>query len=84
MVSDSTGVPPRFATAAGFVQEPYGVFEGPSLYGPVERIDSRGFRQLFAEAPKRPLGFRFGYGDVGRRAHLIVTKRAEKAGRTAP
>jgi hypothetical protein len=84
MVSDSTGVPPRFATAAGFVQEPYGVFEGPSLYGPVERLDSLGFRQLFAESPKRPLGFRFGYGDVGRRAHLIVTRKAAKAEPASP
>lgn len=75
MVSDSTGIPPRFATAAGFVQEPYGVFEGPSVYGPVQKLDSRGFRMLFAESPKRPLEFRFGYGDVGRRAHLIVTKK---------
>jgi hypothetical protein len=79
MVSDSTGVPPRFATAAGFVQEPYGVFEGPSAYGPVQKLDSRGFRQLFAESPKRPLAFRFGYGDVGRRAHLIVTKKPARA-----
>ncbi len=32
MISDSTGLPPRFATAAGFVQDTYGVFDGPGAF----------------------------------------------------
>src|SRR4029453_4941585 len=49
MISDSTGIPPRFATAAGFVQDTWGKFDGPARYGPIEPRDSRDFRKLFAE-----------------------------------
>lgn len=75
MISDSTGIPPRFATAAGFVQDTFGKFDGPARYGPIEPWDARDFRKLFAENPKRDLGFQFGYADVHRQIHLVVTRR---------
>jgi hypothetical protein len=75
MISDSTGIPPRFATAAGFVQETWGKFDGPARYGPIEPWDARDFRKLFAENPKRDLGFQFGYADIHRQIHLVVTRK---------
>jgi hypothetical protein len=75
MISDSTGVPPRFAQAAGFVQDTFGVFDGPAPFGPIEALDGRAFRRLFAENPKRPLPFKFGYGDVHHRSHLVVMRK---------
>jgi hypothetical protein len=77
MISDSTGIPPRFATAAGFVQDTFGKFDGPARYGPIEPWDSRDFRRLFAENPKKELGFQFGYADVHRQIHLVVTRKAD-------
>jgi hypothetical protein len=77
MISDSTGIPPRFASAAGFVQDTWGKFDGPARYGPIEPRDAHDFRKLFAENPKRDLGFQFGYADVHRQIHLVVTRRAD-------
>lgn len=76
MISDSTGIPPRFATAAGFVQDTFGKFDGPARYGPIEPRDAHDFRKLFAENPRKDLGFQFGYADVHRQIHLVVTRRA--------
>ena len=37
--------------------------------------DSRDFRKLFVDNPKKDLGFQFGYADVHRQIHMIVTRR---------
>lgn len=84
MVSDSTGVPPRYASAAGFVQETYGVFEGPARYGPVEPLDSAAFKKLFADNPKRPLPMQFGYTDRHHQAHLVVMHKPSPGAPPAP
>jgi hypothetical protein len=76
MISDSTGIPPRFARAAGFVQDTFGIFDGPAPFGPIEPMDGHAFRRLWAENPRRPLPFKFGYGDVHHRSHLLVTRKA--------
>ena len=76
MISDSTGVPPRYASAAGFVQDTFGIFDGPAPFGPIEALDGHAFRRLFAENPRRPLPFKFGYGDVHHRSHLVVMRKA--------
>jgi hypothetical protein len=75
MVSDSTGIPPRIAGPAGFVQDTYGVFDGPALFGAPDARDSRDVRRLFATQPKRELAFRYGYPDRSGHAHMIVTRR---------
>lgn len=75
MISDSTGIPPRFAKAAGFVQDTFGTFDGPAPFGPVEALDGHAFRRLFAENPKRALPFKFGYGDVHHRHHMVVMRK---------
>jgi hypothetical protein len=79
MISDSTGIPPRFAKAAGFTQDTYGRFDGPARYGPIEPWDARDFRVLFAQNPPRKLTFQFGYADVHRQIHMVVMRRAEKS-----
>lgn len=76
MISDSTGIPPRHAAPAGFVQETYGTFDGPFLEANTK--DSEDFCALWAGQPKRELKFRYGYVDVLRQNHLLVTRRAAK------
>jgi hypothetical protein len=78
MLSDSTGIPPAFATKAGMVQETYGTFTGAFLPG-VEGSE-RGkrhaddFRALWTKNKRRKLPFRFGYVDVAKKPHLVVTR----------
>jgi hypothetical protein len=71
MVSDSTGVPPRFARKAGFKQTTYGTFTGAYL-GASEK-ENEAFRSLWNGQPKRKLGFRFGYPDAAGNVHLMIT-----------
>jgi|JI10StandDraft_1071094.scaffolds.fasta_scaffold17122_8 hypothetical protein len=73
MISDSTGVPPRFARKAGFTQTTYGRFAGSFL--PAGAGDNDAFRTLWAKQPRRPLPFRYGYPDSEGRYHLMVTMR---------
>jgi hypothetical protein len=75
MVSDSTGIPPRFAVAAGLVQQTYGQFDGPAPFGLTNARDAMDFKHLFASQPAHDLPFRYGYPDRDGHAHLIVTKR---------
>jgi hypothetical protein len=81
MISDSTGIPPRFAQAAGFVQDTFGIFDGPAPFGPIEPLDGHAFRHLWAENPKRALPFKFGYGDVHHRSHMMIMRRGAVADR---
>ncbi len=76
MLSDSTGIPPAYATAAGMVQETYGRFAGAFLEGAEERGQkhAEAFRQLWQKNPKRALPVRFGYVDMNKQAHLLVTR----------
>lgn len=76
MLSDSTGVPPDPARAAGMVQETYGRFGSAFLDGARGRKHEDAFRALWKAQPKRPLPFRFGYVDGGGSAHLLVTRPA--------
>jgi hypothetical protein len=74
MVSDSTGIPPGIAVPAGFVVESYGRFSG-SFLGANATYNEE-FRRLFKSQPFRPLPFRYGYLDAGRRYHMVVARRA--------
>jgi hypothetical protein len=73
MLSDSTGIPPQYASAAGFEQETYGKFDGPFLEANAK--DAEDFCALWSSQPKRDLTFRYGYVDVLRQNHLLVTRR---------
>lgn len=75
MISDTTGIPPRFARAAGFVQDAYGTYDGPDPYGPSAGRDVEDFSELFRRAPTRPLPFWYGYPDKDHHGLLVVTRR---------
>lgn len=77
MVSDSTGIPPRFAKPAGFTQQTYGTFDGPAAFGLYNDGDGRDFKALFKAQPSRELAFRYGYPDRDGHAHMIVTTRSK-------
>jgi hypothetical protein len=75
MVSDSTGIPPRYAQPAGYSQDTYGTFDGPAPFGLYDDKDANDFKHLFSSEPSRELAFRYGYPDRDGHAHLIVTRR---------
>jgi len=80
MVSDATGLSPKYGKSAGFEYETYGTFERSEMdagapYSPV-------WAKMFKDQPRRTLGFRFGYPDFKFRNHLIIMRRtAKSAGR---
>ena len=78
MVSDSTGLPPRIAGPAGFTQDTYGTFDGPSPFGDPDGHDADDLKKLFASQPATTWPFRYGYPDKHGHAHLIVTHRAPR------
>ena len=73
MVSDATGVAPRWGKPAGFEYETYGMFEEPHI--PAGNGIAKNWRDEFKAEPKRALPFRFGYYDKKIRNHLIIIKR---------
>ena len=77
MLSDSTGVPPSLARAAGFEQETWGLFHGPMLaaYSQVKYE----FMSLWQASPKRFLPFYYGYPDNDGHGHMMVTRRTARA-----
>lgn len=76
MLSDSTGVPPRYWKKAGFAVETYGSFQ-KSFLGTWEGYQQE-LRDTWAAQPARKLPMRFGYpdGSPEKRSHLMVAKRA--------
>jgi len=76
MASDSTGVPPRFAAKAGFVQITYGTFTGPFLEEANKAV-GEAMAKLWASQPHRKLPFRYGYPDANANLHLMITQPAE-------
>ena len=77
MVSDSTGVPPAFASGAGLVQVTYGSFSSSLLHASASHNES--MRKLWKGQPHRALPFRYGYHDHAGHDHLLVTKRPDGA-----
>lgn len=76
MVSDATGLPPKYGKPAGFEYETYGTFERSEMdagapFSPVWAAE-------FKAQPKRDLAFRFGYPDIKFRNHLILMRKAKK------
>ncbi|HET9623502.1 MAG TPA: hypothetical protein VFP84_19150, partial [Kofleriaceae bacterium] len=87
MLSDSTGIPPTFARPAGMVQETYGHFDGAFLETARDNKQDDSFVELWKSQKVRRLPFRFGYVDMNKQAHLVVTRpqqaKAAKAAKTA-
>ncbi|MBL9017042.1 MAG: hypothetical protein JNL83_22845 [Myxococcales bacterium] len=75
MVSDATGVPPKYGKAKGFEYETYGAFQIPHI-GAGNQI-AKDWRTEFAAQPQRKLGFRFGYYDGTKEHtnHLAIMRK---------
>jgi hypothetical protein len=73
MVSDATGVAPKWGKPAGYEYETYGTFVGPHI--PAGNGISKDWRTEFESEPKRDLAFRFGYYDKKQANHLIIMKK---------
>ncbi len=71
MVSDSTGIPPKFAKKSGFEQQAFGRFEESFLNA--NATYNEDFRKLWAKA--KPLPFRYGYLDKNLSKHMLVTQK---------
>jgi hypothetical protein len=74
MVSDSTGLPPKYGQPAGFEYEVYGTYLSSNMGAGAGTTPQ--WKALYKEQPKRDLGFRFGYPDGKLNGHLIVMRRA--------
>ncbi len=74
MFSDSTGVPPSFATAKGFSQTTFGRFDESFLAG--NATYNADFKKLWEKA--EPLPFRYGYVDKKLQKHMLVTQKTVK------
>jgi len=70
MVSDATGVAPKWGKPAGYDYETYGEFVGPHI--PAGNGIAKDWRTEFESEPKRELSFRFGYYDKHNANHLII------------
>jgi hypothetical protein len=75
MASDSTGIPPRFARKAGFTQVTYGTFTGAFL-PEADPVTSEAMIKLWASQARRKLPFRYGYPDLDKHIHLMITSPA--------
>lgn len=75
MVSDSTGIEPKAAKRAGFVQVTYGIYKGAFLEDALPRVNEQ-MLELWEKQPKRKLPFRYGYPDNEKHVHLMITKPA--------
>lgn len=73
MISDSTGIPPRYANKAGFIQDTFGVMEWPAAFGPVDNRNAEDLRKLFKSNPQKDLPFRYGYPDRDHHGHMMIT-----------
>jgi len=73
MVSDATGVAPKWGKPAGFDYETYGEFIGPHI--PAGGSIAKDWRVEFEGEPKRDLQFRFGYYDKNNANHLIIMRK---------
>jgi hypothetical protein len=72
MASDSTGIPPHWARKAGFTQTTYGTFTAPFLDEANKEVGQE-MVDMWAKQPKRRLPFRYGYPDLDKHVHLMIT-----------
>ena len=75
MISDATGVAPKWGPDKGFTYETYGTFEGPHMSAGLGI--SKDWSAEFSREPKRELPFRFGYPAKHGKNHLIIMKRSK-------
>ncbi|HWO26438.1 MAG TPA: hypothetical protein VNO30_47245 [Kofleriaceae bacterium] len=79
MVSDSTGLAPKYGTPAGFEYEMWGQYDVSNM--PEGKWITPQWTALYAAQPRRPLKFRFGYPSGGPKysPHLIIMRKPKYA-----
>ncbi len=77
MASDATGIEPKAARRAGFVQVTYGTFKGAFLEEAKPEVNAE-MVEMWEKQPHRRLRFRYGYPDNEKHVHLMITKPAPK------
>jgi hypothetical protein len=75
MISDSTGFTPSYAKQAGFVQDTYGIFNGPEPFGSPDGKNADDLKKLFKANPHVDVPFRYGYPDREAHGHIVVTRK---------
>jgi hypothetical protein len=80
MVSDDTGIPPRFAKPAGFEQQTWGQFHG-TFFKWADQVTAKEMIELWRGTTAKSLPFRFGYYDNRRNPHLMITRRSSATAR---
>jgi hypothetical protein len=75
MVSDSTGIEPKAAKKAGFVQTTYGTYKGAFLEEAAPAVNDQ-MLEMWEKQPRRKLPFRYGYPDNEKHVHLMITAPA--------
>jgi hypothetical protein len=73
MVSDATGVAPKWGKSAGFEYETYGLFTLAHLTE--GHVISPDWRKEWKAQPQRELPFRFGYYDHKINNHLVIMRK---------
>ncbi len=73
MISDDTGIPPRYAKPAGFSQQVHGAYTG--VFFKWARGDVEKEMVDLWKRSTDTLPFRFGYYDGKRTPHLLVTRK---------
>lgn len=73
MVSDATGVAPKWGKPAGYEYETYGSFNEPHI--PAGTDIAKNWRTEWAAQPSRALAFRFGYYDKKLKNHLVIMRK---------
>jgi hypothetical protein len=75
MISDASGIPPAHAAKAGLEQVTYGSFTGPYFIQDPNNVRAA-MVAMWKRQPQRPLPFRFGYPDVAKNNHMMITRPA--------
>lgn len=75
MISDSTGIPPRYVEGTGFTYETYGTFTGSFLGTEEDKENNAALRKLWKSQPSRALPFRYGYPDASGKWNLFVLRK---------
>ncbi len=74
MISDATGIAPRWGRPAGFEYETWGLYEDAHMEA--GRVIAKEWSKEWKAQPERALGVRFGYPDRKQRNHLVIMKRS--------
>jgi hypothetical protein len=74
MISDATGIAPKWGRPAGFDYQTWGTYEDSHMEA--GRGIAKEWRKEWSAEPARALGFRFGYPDRKQRNHLVIMQRS--------